>query len=329
MRKLYRLIYRDRRRIAFTTLMLCAAWVVGSDTIPDRFVISGEAITILLLVAGSTAAAVAFPRHRFVIEIAAVSNFVFVALGRLFPGSNFNLANPELNFASSLLLYALLAVAFGRLATGHWSDTLPHIRRKTIARSYSTLSAKDLWYGLVPTPGHLDESPDPEVVSIDYADPSRRVVRLLNWLPPAAPSELLLHIEEIEPLNFVRLRVERIDPEQGGTLEGTTSFRIVDEGTRRRVEICHVADALPLRRQMRGWLDDTLGRWMDLRLTRVEQASARICETPGGVRYRRPADTASTDLFNSVYAKETTHNGPERRRAALPHWIAALPKTER
>lgn len=326
MRNLYRLIFRDRRRLTATVVLLFASWLVGSDTVPDVAFMPGELVTIIILTVASGVVAVAFPAYRFMVEVAGLSNFVFVGLGHLLPQSNFNLANPQGNIGSATLLYIFIVIVIHAILTGRWSDRLTPVRRRAHATAHSTLSARDLWYGLVPTPGHLDASPDPEVVSIDYADPSRRVIRLLNWLPPGRSSQILLHVEEVEPLNYIRLRIEGGD---AGTLKGTTSFRIVDEGPRRRVEVCHVADALPLRRHLRGWLDDTLGRWMDLRLSRVERAARNFCETPGGVRYKRPTSSTATDLFNSVYAKDTPPDGAERRRTQAPVWITTLPKTER
>lgn len=329
MRNLYRHIFRDRRRLSFTALMLALSLTLGWNTASTDLPIARDVGTVLFLLVVAGGVAIAAPRLRFAVEVAAVSNFVFVGLGHLLPTSNFNLANPHLNPASAVLLYLFVIVVMHTALNGRWSDRFTPIRRRTVARATSTLSAKDLWYGLVPTPGHLDEIPDADVVSIDYADPSRRVIRLLNWRPPGRSSELLLHVDEIDAPHFVRLRIERVDPERGNSFEGTTSFRITDQGARRRVEICHVADALPIRRHARGWLDDTLGRWLDLRLSRVEETTRALCHSAGGVRIKCPEKISSADYFNSVYAQAKPHKGPDRRRTPLPHWIASLPRTER
>lgn len=327
MQTLYRLIYRDRRRLALTGVLLAAAAWIGGDTIPDIMGLPGELVAIGALLVLASVVAVTLPRYRFAVEIGALSNLAFVALGRLLPSSNFNIDHPGVQPLSVLVLYGFTVVGVCAVLTGSWSDRIAPTRSTARARATSHLPPKDLWYGLIPTPGHLDMSPDPEVVSIDYADPARRVIRLLNWLPPATPTELLLHVDAVEPLDFVRLRIERVNAEGRCTIQGETAFRIVDEGLRRRVEIEHSTDALPLRRRLRGWIDDTLGRWTDLRLARVEHAAASAT-SPRQSEARRPARQQSADLFNAIYADAKRPDGPDRRIAPAPSWLTTSARTK-
>lgn len=278
---LRRRLHRDRRRLGVAASLALAGLMLGGVPGDPALLLSGETLGLLAVLGFVLAVSLNWPRHRFAVETVALGNVIFIACGRIWPWANFNLANPEVNWLSAFILYTLTLGAVRYVFYGRWAD---RFRRPGVvvarASAWSELTAQELWYGLVPTPGHLDECADSEVVSIDYADRTRRVVRLVNWMPPAERSQTLLHIEEIAPFRHVRLRVDHEGASRGAATNGVTTLRIIDEGARRRVEVAHEMTGLAPRRVLRGWIDDTLGRMLDYRLQGVEHAVRALrCRT--------------------------------------------------
>lgn len=312
-----RALYRDRRRLTLSAALIVLASVVGYDFVPDVAPIFPTEVLVMVAIIGALPLVIYyFPKQRHAIELAGIANLAFVLVGRAFPESNFNLANPHVNWISAMILYALVILATSLVIWGRWSDRFRKPGQMTLtAHAYSSLPTKALWYGLVPTPGHIDECPDPEVVSIDYADPGRRVIRLINWLPPHERFETLLHIEEIDPMKSVRLRIEERGRRAEAATAGVTAFRIVDEGARRRVEVTHEMPVLPPRRLFRGFMDDTLGRMMDHRLRLVEIAAMN---PKGRSRAQHRASANQQELFTAIAYQPERAEGPDRRKYRDP-----------
>jgi hypothetical protein len=317
-----RALYRDRKRLAFAATLIILSTLIGHDYVPDmRPELRSEVMISIAIICALPLVTHYLPRKRHAVELAALSNLAFVLMGRAFPASNFNLANPEVNWLSATILYACTIAGVALLIWGRWSDRLIKPRRLTLhAHGYSQLSARELWYGLVPTPGHLDECSDPEVVSIEYADISRRVIRQIHWVPPSRRFESFVHIESLDLMKAITMRItfrgtEREDPAS----EGLTTFRIIDEGPRRRIELDHEMSHLPLRRILRGVLDDTLGRMMDRRLLLVERAAAKARQT---TRATARARSGRRELFDAIGYTPEPPAGKDRRRRPSP--IGAL-----
>ncbi|MAM60146.1 hypothetical protein [Maritimibacter sp. UBA3975] len=308
-------LYRDRKRLVFSATLILLATLVGYDFVPDVAPgLPSEAVVALAIICALPLVTRYLPKQRHAVELAALANLIFVVIGRVFPASNFNLANPEVNLISATILYLVVIALTAGLTLGRWSDRVLKPRRMRLrAHGYSQLSPRELWYGLVPTPGHLDECAEPEVVSIEYTDATRRHIRMIHWLPPHRRFESLVEIKEMDLMRSVTMLysfsgTEREDPAS----EGLTTFRIIDEGRRRRIELDHVMTALPLRRALRGYLDDTLGRMMDRRLLLIERAALRARHSS---RAAARAASGRRELFDAIGYQPERPPGKERRRA--------------
>lgn len=316
-------LYRDRRRMALTWALLVASNVAGFDTLADPAPwLSAELALSLLIFLAVPLISVVLTRHRHWTEIVATATFIFLLLGIALPDSPFDHTGPRGFSLASWGLYGVLILAARSLLYGSWSDRFtPRGHFRVRSRLITTADIKPLWYGLVPTPGQIDFSPDPEVVSIDYADAARRTVRLVTWLPPRGAGELLLHIHEIEPFRRVRLSMETLrGPTDAGT-RGETLLEVVDMGRERHVRMRHTYEnGFPPRRLLRAWLDDTFGRMMDARLEAIE-ISARC---PGAAKAKVSFDSWYPDPHDAHPV-----SGPARAPSAAPSAAAnaAAPQT--
>jgi len=270
-------LYRDRRRMALAAAILLASSWFGRDTLPDFTpAVHTELLTTLGLLAAIPLITLILPRRRHWIEVVLVGMLLFLGLGALFPHSAFAYGGPW-GFGLPISAAFWGCVAIARVALyGHWSDRyLNRISFTQRAQAHSLLDRRSLWYGLVPTPGHLDKNPDPDIVSIDYADASHRIIRLVTWMPPRALGETWLHIDEIEPFQHIRFRLDVRSGMRDAGFEGATRIEIEERHHMRQAIMSHAYVNLPLRRALRFWLDDTLGRSMDARLAAVERGVNR------------------------------------------------------
>ncbi|MGH1369017.1 MAG: hypothetical protein ACRBCL_10390 [Maritimibacter sp.] len=273
--RLKRARHRDRRRLVFSGVFLLYATIAAFGRLPSPLSwLPGEVFWLALVAVSVTVVAVFLPKFRFLFELFAISGAIFHTLGLAIPASNFNTGNPNGNLLSNFILFFILLGVVHFLTYGRWTD--PYFRPKKtayIARAKSTASVRTLWYGLMPTPGHLDECPDPDVVSIDYAQADQKSIRIITWLPGRKMGETQLHIHEMEPLKSVTLEIEiKQNGRRALLMPGVTTYEITDHGTYRSVFVRHEMTGLPRRLALRGWLDDTLGRFLDLRLRAVERS---------------------------------------------------------
>jgi hypothetical protein len=269
-------LYRDRHRFALSSwLLLSAAWITPTSFASPIPGVSAELALMLGLLLAMPLVAIWARKWRFMIEVMALAALLFALTGRALPGSAADLSAPQPAPLAPLALFAAMIVVTSYLLYGRWSDRfVPRHGPRFTARGRSRLEAGQLWVGLFPTPGQAHRNPDPEVMSIEYADRARRMLRLITWMPPHPPGETLLHIDRIAPFREVRFRMEVVSGLRDKALEGTTTIRIEDRGTYRRFTVTHTPDHPLPRRLLRGWLDDTLGRMMDARLAAVERLAA-------------------------------------------------------
>jgi len=327
-------LYRDRRRLATATLLLLAVGALSNQTLPPLVDgVRSELLVMLALLAAIPAITVYLPKQRHWIEIVLAGTVLHLGLGHLFPGSLYDPRGAWGNSPLAGLAYAVTVLSTGIVLYGRWSDRfaplLSPIRSR--ARLRSRLGLRALWYGLVPTPGQIDRNPDAEVVSIDYADAERRTIRLVTWLPPRPAGETLLHIDEMRAFRYVRLRMQVIAGLRDREAEGTTEFSFEDRGNVRVIHVAHTAPALPPRRLLRGWLDDTLGRVMDARLNAVERhVQRRLGRMQSRAKpvfeawYIAPAEVAAAHAdrhrgYRTAYGRRASN----RERAALDDIRAA------
>lgn len=306
-------LYRDRRRLVFSVTAIVLASILSFDYLPDPIQgIQSETIMASLWIACLPLISVHLPKKRFLIEVTALGNLVFVIIGHLAPWANFNLANPNVDWISATVLYGLTLYAVHYLTWGRWSDrfkpTKPMRLRST---THSKLDIKDLWLGLLPTPGHIERCPDPEVVSIDYADGNRKVVRLVNWMPPNHRSETLVHFEEFNPMSSVKFRMEFRGHKRSVPMHGVTTVKFTDQGTQRKIELILETDTLAPRRIIRGWLDDSVGRMMDGRVRNVAR-KLKACEDAHSVVCMKTQSRDATSDFLRDYTSETAPNPTSR-----------------
>lgn len=284
---LRRLWHRDRRRIAFSASLVAIATVLALGRVPSPVSwIPGEVFAIAIVLVVTTSIAYFAPKYRFLYEVFAIAAVIFHGLGLWLPGSNFNVGNPDGHMVSFFILFFATMGAVHFATYGRWLDRVLRPRRTVyVARARSTASVRSLWYGLMPTPGHLEACPDPDVVSIDYADPDHKSIRLITWLPGRSMGETQLHIKAMEPLKSVTVEIEIKAGRRDLLMPGITTYEITDMGSYRAVYVRHEMTGLAMRIAIRGWLDDTLGRFVDIRLRAVERSQA--LRAKGGRAYGR------------------------------------------
>lgn len=271
-------LYRDRRRIAVSLVLLFGIALLGANTLPDPIPgpVPSEILSIFPILAAIPFVTLRFRRHRHWIEVVFLGTFLYLALARALPDSPWDYGGIYGLTPVGALAYASSIWAARQFLYGHWADRFTRPGKIAFsAKAHSRLPVDALWYGLVPTPGQLERNPDPEVVSIDYASADRRTIRLVTWQPPRRAGETLIHIDQIDPLRSVTLRLEIISGLREAETEGTTRFEIHDHGPYRSVIVSHEIEALSPRRMLGGWLDDRLGRMMDTRLATVERGTNR------------------------------------------------------
>jgi hypothetical protein len=323
-------LYRDRRRLALGTLLLLGSGAMANATLPALVPgLRTEILATLPLLIAIPLITIYQPKHRHWIEIAMLATFLHLALGHLLPGSVYDHRGPWGYTPVAFLAYFVTIAVTAQVLYGHWSDRFaPPYPVIAQAHACSALDSRHLWYGLVPTPGHGDKNPDPKVVSIEYADATRRSVRLITWEPGQPPGEVLLHIDAITPFARVRLRMDVVSGRKDRGGDGVTEFTLEDQGRRRALTLTHRLDR-PLPRQILcGWLDDTLGRMMDTRLDAIEAAAAghgpaktrqplgHWVDQPGTVVDGRP-DTLGG--YRTAYGRRAS----DRERAAIDEIRAA------
>ena len=123
---------------------------------------------------------------RHWVEIIAIGNVIVTLSGGLFPAGFFGWHGLLFMFTLQIPAYLVLLFGLTWLIYGRWSDVYAPRRRFVVETTLRTrLALNELWYGMVPTPGFADRNPDREVVSIEFADATKMVVRLTTWVPPA------------------------------------------------------------------------------------------------------------------------------------------------
>lgn len=272
-------LYRDRRRLALAWVLLLASVAIADEKLP--VLIEGvrtKVLAVVPLLLAIPLVTILAPKHRHWIEVVVLGTFLHLLLDRLLPGSIFDHEGARGSVTTTAIVYPLTLISTGALFYGRWSDRIGRVfRYRATAHLHSRLSPRLLWYGLVPIPGHLDRNPDAEVVSIEFADATRRVIRLVTWVPPRPAGETLLHIQEVRPFQFIRFRMDVVTGLLDSEIQGVTEIEIADRGAYRTIRVTHSAPALPPRRLVRSWLDDTLGRMMDARLNAVERNARTHC----------------------------------------------------
>lgn len=267
-----RQIYHDRRRIAVTAVLTLAASdfaVAHAPAPPPATAVIAPVLGLVALIPLVTAR---MKTRRHWIEIIALGAFLVTLTGWLYPGGVF--AWHGLAFLAAVQLPATIGLIFGLkvLIYGRWSDRFARRHPYLVEATLRTrVPLKDLWYGFVPTPGFVDRNPDSEVVSVEFADPSKQVVRLTTWSPPHAGSgEVLIDFAEITALKHARFRLKVMRGLHDPCLEGETEMFFEDRGTCRVVHLRHLVEGFTPRRAALGTFDDTFGRTMVARLNAIE-----------------------------------------------------------
>lgn len=275
-----RQIYRDRRRIGVAIWLNTGASYFGGNTLPDPIpLLPTELFVGAFFFLMIPIVSIAMRRWRHLTEIVSLANLIATSLAWSLPGTVFSYNGTASSLFPPIAIYLATIYALNILLYGAWSDVLtPKANVTAATRLRSTASVRSLWYGLIALPGHLDSFADPDVVSVDYADPSHRVVRLLRWQVDGRPGESLMHIDEIEPQRYIRVRNEVLQGPRDSAAEGTTEFFFRDTGKRREVLIRFHGGMIAPRRALKAWLDDTMGRMFDVQIRGIERG---ICRRSG------------------------------------------------
>ena len=221
--------YHDRRRIAFATVVTLAAGFFGRNMLPDPLPVATEILVVAFFLATIPLFTTRFRSKRHLVELTAIGNLIVTFSGDMWPDGMYGWHDVGFLLTLQIPVFFVLIAGLNLLLYRQWSEIyLP--RRKFVARTKlrSQLSLHDLWYGMVPTPGYIDYNPDREVVSIEYADASRKNVRLTTWRPPrAGTGEALIAFDRIVPLRFARFTLSVLRGTRDPDGEGETTMRFL------------------------------------------------------------------------------------------------------
>lgn len=275
-----RQLHRDRRRIGVAIWLNTGASFFGGNALPDPIPgLPTELFIGAFFFAMIPVASIFLRRWRHFSEIVSLANLTATALAWALPGTIFAYNDSLLSLVPPLAIYFATIYLFNHILYGSWSDMLTPKRKVTATtRLHTTAKVRALWYGLIALPGHLDRFADPEVVSVDYADPAHRVVRLLRWHSDGSRGESLMHIDEVEPLRYIRVRNEVLQGMRDSAAEGTIEFFFRDKGKSREVIVRYHGGMIAPRRALKAWLDDTMGRMFDVQVGAIERG---ICRKSG------------------------------------------------
>jgi len=294
-----RQIYHDRRRIALAAVLTLAAGHLFSDLLPDPLSIATETLLALAFLALIPVFTAHFRAKRHWVEITAIGTLVVTLTGSLFPSGVFGWHGPAVMLLLQIPAFCALLLGLKQLIYGPWSDSFAPRRRYLVKTTLcSRLPVDELWYGMVPTPGFADRNPDRDVVSIEFADACKSVVRLTTWVPPhAGTGEVLLEFHEITALKHARFHLKVMRGHTAPCAQGETEMVFEDRGRHRVVHLRHKVTGLSPRRAILGYFDDTFGRLMTARLNAIETrvATGRPAKAVSGITcWLRPG--AEVDL---------------------------------
>ncbi|MCB1328172.1 MAG: hypothetical protein KDK28_01310 [Maritimibacter sp.] len=278
-----RRLYHDRRRIAFSAALTLAAGYFGRDVLPDPLPVPTEALVVAGFLASIPLFTARFRAKRHWVELIALGNLIVTFAGDVWPEGFFGWHDVAFMLTLQIPAYMGIVTGLNALIYGKWSEVYGPRRRFMVRTTLrSRLPLHDLWYGMVPTPGFLEHNPDREVVSIEFADASRKNVRLTTWMPPrAGTGEALITFDRIEPLRYVRFKLTVLRGTRDPDGEGETEFLFEDRGSHRVMYLRHRVNGCSLRRAILGYFDDTYGRMMAARLDAIESRArdGRITKT--------------------------------------------------
>ena len=265
-------LHNDRRRIAFAAVLTLAAGGFGNGVLPDPLPVATEALVVLFFLAMIPLFVARYRAKRHWVELTALGNLIVTFAGDVHPSGFFGWHDVTFMLTLQIPAYLGIVVGLKALIYGRWSDDYAPRRRFVVkARLQSRISLHDLWYGTIPTPGFLDHNPDREVVSIEFADASKKVIRLTTWVPPlAGTGEALLHFHQIEPLRYARFTLNVTRGKHDPDAEGETELFFEDHGSHRVLHMHHTVNGFSPRRAILGYFDDTFGRLMSARLEAIE-----------------------------------------------------------
>ncbi|MEJ2016879.1 MAG: hypothetical protein P8X51_00880 [Maritimibacter sp.] len=264
-------LYRERRRFGLSALLLLGASALTPNALHDPIPhVSSEFIAIMLIFLAMPLISIYARKHRHFIEVFAFASLLLSIASHIAPSASFSLMDPDWDFTIVAGTYLALVLASYQFLYGAWSDPLtPKRTFRVVTKMRSTADIYNLWYGLIAMPGHRELYADKELVSVDYADPAHKVIRMIHWAPPRR-EEYLVFIEEMEKFERIKMRLKIVEGVVDNAADGVTEFRFRDNGRRRKVTMIFLADAVSPRRMLRHWLDDTVGRMMDNRVSAIE-----------------------------------------------------------
>lgn len=264
--------FHDRRRIVFALAMNLAAGSLGHDLLPDPLPVKTEIFVVVGFLSLIPLFTAKYRSKRHWIEIAAIGNFIVTFAGFMDPSGFFGWHDVMFMLTLQIPAYGALVFGLGQLIYGHWSDA--YVPRRPVVvetRLRTRLPLADLWYGIVPTPGFADRNPDREVMSIEYADATKTVVRLVTWVPSlTGAGEVLIHFDEVRSMQYVRFRMEVVRGTHDPAAEGESELFFADHGGCRSLRLRHRVNGFTPRRAILGYFDDTFGRLMTARLEAIE-----------------------------------------------------------
>ena len=267
---MFRLIYRQRRRLAFGTFLITLAlfmFLMDALNIGELYFTENDptwllvaTLSITLFVCGLVALVVfcawlvIFPNWRFMIEQFSLVLFIFQAFDALWPAHSYV---PYIgDFIPIIAFFVIFMNAYGTAL-----DRFPIALGMTTTRKYkSSKSAETLWGELVPLPDNKADHWDSLLSDIE-ADPATGQQKVTYNHGASIYQFQRQSFTELEAPHRATYRFDGDVSDANKPIIGGTYEVLIDpiEGKGAKVTLRESHDALLPRVAIQAWFDDSLG----------------------------------------------------------------------
>lgn len=289
---MFRLIYRQRRRILFSAgfITLALAMMAVRDIGPHRdeifagadWIVAASIATAMLLVALGTALVVTafvvlLHRFRFIAEQVALMLFLNAALHYAIPWAY---DDPILGALIPVALILLIVSVMAGPVLDRFRIWVDHNE----CRSFTAPEPPEaLWPRLIPDAEHAATHWDPLLYEVTPAEDEPDAYEVQYALGYSTyEHQTITFLAREYPHHFRYHHVGEVNPKNRSLVEGIYDVRIEPEGDGARVTVTQQRTALLPRIGILMWLDDELGSRLDC--FRARQAGRRDWSTAGQMR---------------------------------------------
>lgn len=288
---MFKLIYRQRRRIIFssvfmtTGLMALAIGMLGPGFYAEetQFLVLATvlmaAFVFICTISSVCAFVVLLPRWRSICEQVGILVVAMAAIYAAFPGLH------DIQHVSWIMPFFLI-IGIGSLLYGPALDRFRlWVDHKETRRFRSEKTAKELWAQLLPDTSNIDGHWDPLLYSMDPVDEEDDAYEVEYQLGHSTyEHQTITFLEKDYPHHFRYHHLGEVDPKNRSLVEGIHDVTIEPDsnGTGSIVTISEHRNAMLPRVGLSMWFDDDLGSRTDF--FRARETGRRDWSTAGKIR---------------------------------------------